>query len=157
MVTIWLCKFGLEGRRRGERIRLNSRGFLFRNRGRGRGRLTGRLRLRLRGRFRYWFLNMDGFGGRDGGNGLGFADIILNGIFLKEPENVVENKVAIGLFCKEESLDELSPGITVVGHLADDLNDDTTVGRGLRVYGVNEDFAVLEADRGDLVVDFLCK
>lgn len=157
MVTIWLHKFSLRGRRRSGRVRENSRGFLLRNWGRGRGRLTGWLRLRLSGRLGRWLLDRGGFGGRNGGNRLGFADIILNSIFLEEPEDVVENKVTIWLFCKEESLDELSPGITMIGHLADDLNDDTTIGRGLRIYGVNEDFAVLETDGGDLVVDFLSK
>ena len=156
METIWFCEIGLGGRRWGGRVRLNSRGFLLqKNWGQERGRLTGRRQFGLSNRFRCWPPDRDGFRDGNGRSRLGFADIILDGIFLEEPEDVVENKVAIWLFCKEESLDELSPGITMVGHLADDLNDDTTVGGGLRVYGVNEDFAVLETDGGDLVVDFL--
>jgi hypothetical protein len=154
--TIGFCEIGLGGRRWGGRVRLNRRGFLLlHNWGREWGRLTRRRRLGLSNRFRCWLLDRDGFRDSNGRSRLGFADIILDGIFLKEPEDVVENKVAIWLLCKEESLDELSPGITMVGHLADDLNDDTTVGGGLRVYRVNEDFAVLKTDGGDLVVDFL--
>jgi hypothetical protein len=43
----------------------------------------------------------------------------------------------------------------MVGHFTDDLDDDAAVCRGLRVDRVDEDFAVLEADGGDLVVNFL--
>jgi hypothetical protein len=43
----------------------------------------------------------------------------------------------------------------MVRHLSDDLDDDAAIGRGLRIDGMNEDFAVLETDGGDLVVNFL--
>jgi hypothetical protein len=59
------------------------------------------------------------------------------------------------LFCKEESLHKLSPRVAMVRHFADDLNDDAAICRGLRVYRVDENFAVLETEGGDFVVDFL--
>jgi hypothetical protein len=43
----------------------------------------------------------------------------------------------------------------VVGHFADDLNYDPSIRRGLGVDGMDEDFAVLETDGGDLIVNFL--
>jgi hypothetical protein len=138
---------------------LNSRGFLLRNISRGRGRLPGwRGEFELSGGLRCWlFLDEGGFGGRNNRNRnrLGVAGIILDGIFFEEPEDVVENKVAVWLFCEEESLDKLSPGITTVGHFTDDLDDDTAIGRGLRIYGVNVDFAILETDGSDFVMDLL--
>jgi hypothetical protein len=60
------------------------------------------------------------------------------------------------LFGEEESLHEFTPRVTMVRHLSDDLDDDTTVCGGLRINGVDEDFAVLESDGGDLIVNFLC-
>jgi hypothetical protein len=83
------------------------------------------------------------------------AVILLDCFFLEEAEDVVEYKIAIWLFCEEKSLDEFAPRLVVVGHLADDLDDDTAVCRGLGIDGVDEDFTVLEADGGYLVVDFL--
>jgi hypothetical protein len=43
----------------------------------------------------------------------------------------------------------------MVRHLSDDLDDDAAIGGGLSIHRVNEDFAVLEPDGGDLVVNFL--
>ena len=106
---------------------------------------TFRCQLLDRGRIRH----------RNSRSRLSLTNIILNGIFLEEPEDVIEHKVATRLFHKERCLDKLSPGVAVVGHFADDLDDDTTVGGGLRVYRVNEDFAVLETDGGGLVMDLL--
>ena len=123
---------------------------------RRRGGLTGeRGRLGLSNKSKCRLLDRVRLGHRNSRSRLGLADIILNGIFLEELEDVVEHKVAIELFRKEECLDKLSLGVAVVGHFADDLDNDTTIGGGLRVYRVNEDFAVLETDEGDLFVDFL--
>lgn len=156
MDAIRLYKFRLVGRGRGKRFRLNGRGFLFLNRSGRRGRrLTGRSKYWFRGGFRCGWFECSRFRGGRGGTRVCVAHIILNGIFLEKTEDVVENKVAVGLFCKEECLDKLSPGITTVRHFADDLNDNAAVGRGLRVYGVDENFAVLETDGSDLVVDLL--
>jgi hypothetical protein len=82
--------------------------------------------------------------------------IILGSFFLEEAEDVVEHEIAVWLFSKEKGLNEFAPRLVVIGHLADDLDDDAAVCRGLGVDGVDEDFAVLEADGGYLVVNFLC-
>jgi hypothetical protein len=76
------------------------------------------------------------------GNLLGLKDallwlafIALNGLllFLEETEDVVEDKVTIRLLGEEESLNEFLPRLATVGHFTDHLNDDATVGRGLRI------------------------
>lgn len=79
----------------------------------------------------------------------------LNGFFLKETEDIVEDEITIGLLSEEEGLNKLPPRFTLVGHFADDLDDDTAICRRLSVDRVDEDLAILEAYRGDLVVDFL--
>lgn len=43
----------------------------------------------------------------------------------------------------------------MVGHFTDDLDDNTTICRGLGVHRVDEDFAILKPNRGDFVVNFL--
>jgi hypothetical protein len=45
----------------------------------------------------------------------------------------------------------------MVRHLSNDLDNDAAIGGGLRINGVNEDFAVFEPDGSDLVVNFLWK
>ena len=80
---------------------------------------------------------------------------LFDGFFLQEAEDVVEDEVAVWLLGEEEGLDELFPRVAVVRHLSDDLNDDTAVGRRLRINRVNEHLAVLEANLRDLVVDLL--
>ena len=74
---------------------------------------------------------------------------------LKETEDVIEDKVSVRLLGQEKRLRELAPKIATIGHFADDLDDDPAICRGLRVDRVDEDFAVLEPDRNNLVVDFL--
>lgn len=95
-------------------------------------------------------------------SGLGLAGLtgrffILNGLLLQEAEDVIEDKIAIWLLCKEESLDELLPRLTAIAHLANDLDDNTTRRRSLRIHRMDEDLAVLETDGENFVVNFLRK
>ena len=80
---------------------------------------------------------------------------VLNRFFFQEAKDVVENEVSIRLLGKEERLDEFLPSLSLVRHLADDLNNDTAICRGLSINRVDEDLAVLETDRSNLAVDFL--
>jgi len=57
----------------------------------------------------------------------------LNSLFLEEAENVIKDKVTIGLLGKEEGLHEFAPGRTFICHLANDLNDDTAIGTRLGI------------------------
>jgi len=65
------------------------------------------------------------------GSLLWLAFIALNGLFLEEAEDVIENKVTIGLLGEEEGLNELLPRLATIRHFTNDLNDDTPVGRRL--------------------------
>jgi hypothetical protein len=92
----------------------------------------------------------------------GYVDIVciytiigLDSFFLEETKDIVENEITIWLFCKEESLNKLAPWFVVIGHFSDDLDDDSTICRRLSVDGMDEDFTILEADGGYLVMDFL--
>lgn len=68
--------------------------------------------------------------GYSGCGSFSLASIItFNGLLLEEAEDVVEDKVAVRLLGKEESLDEFPPWIAVVGHLTDDLDDNAIVCR----------------------------
>jgi hypothetical protein len=104
-----------------------------------------------------------GFGsrGRLGLGGLNFrlsglvGIVALDGLLLQESENVVEHKIAVGLLSEEKGLDKLAPGLAAVRHLTDDLDDDSTICRSLRIYRVNEDLAVLKTNRSDFLMDFL--
>ena len=80
---------------------------------------------------------------------------LFNRLLLQEAEDVVEDEVAIRLFSQEESLDKLLPSFTLVRHLTNDLNDDSTVCGGLSINRVDEDLAVLESNRGNLTMNFL--
>ena len=86
---------------------------------------------------------------------LGLLLALLDRLLLQEAEDIVEDEVAVWLLCKEEGLDKFPPRLAMVGHLADDLDDDATVGRRLGIDGVDEDFTVLEANRCDLCMNFL--
>jgi hypothetical protein len=85
------------------------------------------------------------------------SPVLIDRVLLQEAEDVVENVVATRLLGKEERLHELAPRLALVRHLADDLNHNAAICRCLSVDAVNEDFAVLEADGSDLVVNFLRK
>lgn len=107
----------------------------------GRGRLNGLLD--------YWSgLNLAGLTG---------TFFILDRLLLQEAEDVIENKIAIWLLCKEECLDELLPGLTAITHLANDLDDNTARRRSLRIHRMDEDLAVLETDGENFIVNFLRK
>lgn len=69
-------------------------------------------------------------------------------------EDVVENEVAVGLGCEDESLGELAVRLRLVGDLADDLDDDVGVG-GLRVDVGDADLALVEVELFYPVVDGL--
>ncbi len=99
-------------------------------------------------RLRLWF---------DRCNGLNrlLCLVALNGLFLKETEDVVENEVPIWLLGKEEGLDKFPPRVIMVGHFTNNLNDDASVGGRLSVDGVDKDFTVLESDAGYFRVNFL--
>src|SRR6202011_1048096 len=106
--------------------------------------------------FRHWLWDGNRCGRKRDVFGLRLTSIIaLNSLFLQEAEDIIEDKVSIRLFGKEERLHELTPWVTVVRHFSDNLDNDAAVCGGLGVDGMDEDFAVLEADGGDLVVDFL--
>jgi hypothetical protein len=92
----------------------------------------------------------------DGGNGSGsdfwssrnalrLASIVrFKGLFFEETENVVKNKITVGLLGEEEALNELAPRAALVGHFTDDQDGDATVGGGLSINRMDEDLAVLE-------------
>jgi hypothetical protein len=84
------------------------------------------------------------------------ADIVtVNGFFLQETEHVIKNIVTVSLTSEEEALGEFSPGTAMIGHFADDEDSDTTIGGGLGINRVDEDFAVLETHGEDFVVNVL--
>ena len=76
-------------------------------------------------------------------------------LLLEIAEDIVEDKVAVWLFGKEEGLGEFAPCPIVIGHFADNEDDDTAVGGRLGIDVVNVDLALVVADSGDAVVDFL--
>lgn len=84
-----------------------------------------------------------------------FLVFSIDRLLLQKTENVIEDKVTVGLLSKEERLREFAPRLAAVRHLTNDLDDDTTICRRLRIHGVNEDFTVLISDGEDLIVDFL--
>jgi len=76
-------------------------------------------------------------------------------LFLSDvAEDVVENKVSVGLASEDEGLGELAVGQRLVRDFTDDLDDDVLVG-GLRVDVGDADLAVLEVELFDAVVDGL--
>ena len=126
----------LSSRFRDRRLGLLRRGCW--RRGRLPSRLRGGLRLRDRwwrgrrssGRSRWRFLRRWCIG-----DWLSLVNrFVFNGLFFQETEDVVQDEVAIRLLSKEERLDEFLPGLSLVGHLADDLNDDTAIRRRLSIY-----------------------
>ena len=77
-------------------------------------------------------------------------------LLLQEPEHVVEHIVAAGLLSEEEGLGEFVVGSAFVGHLAENLNDDSAVEGRLAVDVRDEDLAVVEVKLGDAGLDLLC-
>jgi hypothetical protein len=65
------------------------------------------------------------------GSLLWLAFVALSSLFFEEAEDVVEDKVTIGLLSEEESLNKLFPRLVTIRHFTNHLNDDATVGRGL--------------------------
>jgi len=65
--------------------------------------------------------------------GLFWLAFIALDVFLEEAEDVIKDKVTIGLLSEEESLNELLPRFALVRHFTNHLNDDTAVGRGLSI------------------------
>ena len=56
---------------------------------------------------------MDGSRSR-GGFGFRVTFLAVGCFFFEEAEDVVEDKVAVGLFCEEEGLDKFAPWVAVV-------------------------------------------
>lgn len=119
-------------------------------RGSDRGRLSNRRRLTLGSRLGGFLgaslggdfcflrdrdgrlLQRDSRHGNGYGNGLRnlFSDrrnfiILIVNILLQKLENIVQDKVAIGLFRKEESLGEFLGRLSIVGEFTEDLDDNT--------------------------------
>lgn len=69
-------------------------------------------------------------------------------------EDVVQNKVTVGLLGEDKSLDKSLVGLALVGDLSNDLNDDVGVG-ALGVDVGDADFSVLELKLLDALVDGL--
>lgn len=93
-------------------------------------------------------------GGR--GSGLLLSLVSFRVIFLVDvSQHVVENKVSGGLLGEDESLDEFSGLGSLVGGLADDLNDNALVG-SLGIDVGDADLAVLEVECLDTLLDGLC-
>ena len=83
--------------------------------------------------------------------------LVLVDLLFEVSENVIQHKVAIGLFGEKECLSEFPPRLVVVRHFTNDEDDDAAVGRGLGVDRVDVDFTLVVADGGDAVVNFLQK
>jgi hypothetical protein len=147
------CRYNRFGYHSGRRFLDGCRGRHYRDglRHDNRSRWRYRLRHRLWGRHRCG----RGRGSRDTFSLRLTCIIALNGLFLQEPEDIIKDEIPIRLFGEEERLHEFTPRFAVVRHFTNDLDDDAAICGGLRIDGMDEDFAVLKADRSDLVVDFL--
>lgn len=165
MDAIWLGQLSLCGRRRGRRLRVDGGKFFLRERDRWRG---DRFRGGLWGRDWLWLWRRGKYKGRLGSRPfrcggrlinkcscIGFARVVFGSFLLEETEDIIENEVAIGLFRKEEGLNKFLPRVSMIGHFADNLNNNTTICRRLCIYGVDVNLAILETDGSDLVVNFL--
>lgn len=78
---------------------------------------------------------------------------LIKTFFFQIPEVIIQNIVTVGLFRKEKCLDKLPPWFIIICHLSDDMNENAIVCTRLRVYGVNENFAILKFDLLELFVD----
>ena len=82
--------------------------------------------------------------------------LLFLGLLGKVAEDIVQDKVTVGLLGEDEGLDETLVGLTLVGDLANDLDDDV----GVRALGVDvgdADFGVLEVELLDALVDGLSR
>jgi hypothetical protein len=101
---------------------------------------------------------------RDSSGGSGLGDsigggrlllvVLLLGLLDEVTEDVVENKVAVGLFGENEGLDEAPVWLALVRDLANDLDDNVCI-RALRIDVGDADFGVLELQFLDALVDGL--
>jgi hypothetical protein len=80
--------------------------------------------------------------------------LILLGLLGEVAEDVVQHKVTVGLLCQDEGLRETLVGLTLVGDLANDLDDNVGVG-ALGVDVGYADLGVLEVEALDALVDGL--
>lgn len=80
--------------------------------------------------------------------------LVVLGLLSKVAEDVVQDKVTVGLLGKDEGLDKALVGLALVGDLANDLDDDVGVG-ALGVDVGDADFGVLEVELLDALVDGL--
>jgi hypothetical protein len=74
-----------------------------------------------------WFWNSRGTWSPFDGFSILAGIVALNSLLLQEAEDVVENKIPIWLFSKEECLNKFAPWVTVIGHFTDDLDNDAAV------------------------------
>ena len=82
--------------------------------------------------------------------------ISLVGLVLDVAENVIEDKVSVGLAGKDEGLNEFTMWLRVVGKLADDLDDNVGVG-GLRVDISDTDLGVFVFELSNALFDSLAE
>jgi hypothetical protein len=80
--------------------------------------------------------------------------ILLHGLVGKVTEDIVKDKVAVGLLGEDEGLDEALVGLALVGDFTNDLDDDVGVG-ALGVDVGDADLGVLEVELLDALVDGL--
>jgi hypothetical protein len=103
-------------------------------------------------------LGSDGGGGRllDAvGGGLELLLLLLR-LLSEVTEDVVQDKVSVGLLGKDKGLDEALVGLAVVGDFSNDLDDNVRVG-ALGVDVGDADLCVLEVEVLDALVYGLCR
>jgi hypothetical protein len=80
--------------------------------------------------------------------------ILLHRLVSKVTEDIIKDKVAVGLLGEDEGLDEALVGLALVGDFTNDLDDDVGVG-ALGVDVGDADLCVLEVELLDALVDGL--
>ena len=83
--------------------------------------------------------------------GSGLELLLLLGLLGQVAEDVVEDKVSVGLLGKDKGLDEALVGLAVVGDFSNDLDDNVRIG-ALRVDVGDADLGVLEVEVLDALV-----
>lgn len=83
-----------------------------------------------------------------------FLLFLLLWVLGKVSEDVIQNKVAIGLLSKYKCLNKSFMRLALVGNLANDLDDNVRV-RTLRVNVGDTDFGVVEVKLLDSIIDGL--
>ena len=84
-----------------------------------------------------------------------FLFIIFHEVVLEKAKDVVENIVTAGLLCQEEGLDKLLSDSSSIRHLAEDLDHETAVERGLAINVLDQDLTVLKTELDNLLANGL--